>query len=297
VAVALITGINGFTGRYLAAELQAHGHTVYGIDPVLPTPPPDNVYGYDLLDRSGLGEIVETIRPDYVAHLAAISFVAHGNADAIYRINIVGTRNLLDALASCTHRPKTVLLASSANIYGNTEIEPIDENVPPAPANDYGVSKLAMEYMARLWSDQLPLTFVRPFNYTGVGQTENFLLSKIVAHFRRRDAVLELGNLDVSRDFSDVRMVARWYRQLLELGGAGEIFNTCSGIGHSLQEVLAMMRSISGFSPEIRVNPAFVRANEVRRLVGSRAKLDRAIGTTEMIPLFETLRWMYESVE
>lgn len=297
MAVALITGINGFTGRYLADELKSRGHAVFGIDPMPSASPSCPVYSYDLLDRQGLAEIVEQIKPDYVAHLAAISFVAHGDADAIYRINIVGTRNLLDALARCSHRPKTVLLASSANIYGNTEIEPIDEGVAPAPANDYGVSKLAMEYMARLWSEQLPLTFVRPFNYTGVGQTENFLLPKIVAHFKRREAVLELGNLDVSRDFSDVRMVARWYRQLLELGGAGEIFNTCSGIGHSLQEVLAMMRSISGFSPEIRVNPAFVRANEVRRLVGSRARLDRAVGAAESIPLIETLRWMYESTE
>lgn len=295
MAVALITGINGFTGRYLADELTAHGHAVFGIDPMASASQSCPVHNCDLLDRQGLAEIVEEIKPDYVAHLAAISFVAHGNADAIYRINIVGTRNLLDALARCSHRPKTVLLASSANIYGNTEIEPIDEKVAPAPANDYGVSKLAMEYMARLWSEQLPLTLVRPFNYTGVGQTENFLLPKIVAHFKRREAVLELGNLDVSRDFSDVRMVARWYRQLLELGGAGEVFNTCSGVGHSLQEVLAMMRSISGFSPEIRVNPAFVRANEVRRLVGSRAKLDCAVGAAESIPLLETLRWMYES--
>ena len=172
---------------------------------------------------------------------------------------------------------------------------PIDEATPAAPANDYAVSKLAMEYMARLWCDQLPITLVRPFNYTGVGQSLNFLLPKIVDHFRRRAPVLELGNLDVVRDYSDVRSVVKCYRMLLEVENAGNVFNICSGRGHSLLEVLQIMRDISGHDLEIRVNPAFVRANEVHRLIGSRAKLDEAIGVVPDIPLRDTLRWMFEN--
>ena len=149
--------------------------------------------------------------------------------------------------------------------------------------------------MARLWFDQMPITMVRPFNYTGAGQSLNFLLPKIVDHFKRRAPVLELGNLDVVRDFSDVRSVVKRYRLLLEKEQAGQVFNVCSGQGYSLLEVLQMMREISGYDPEIRVNPAFVRANEVHRLIGSRTKLDTVIGVVPDVPLRDTLKWMLES--
>lgn len=296
VATALITGINGFTGRYLAKELRATGYTVAGLSDVVEgTSESGEVFCCDLLDRAGLADVLAHVKPEVVVHLAGIAFVHNGDADAMYRTNVVGTRNLLEAIAKSGCKPRSVLLASSANIYGNAAVEPIDEATPAAPANDYAVSKLAMEYMARLWCDQLPITLVRPFNYTVVGQSLNFLLPKIVEHFRRRAPVLELGNLDVVRDFSDVRTVVKCYRLLLEAGQTGEAFNICSGRGYSLLEVLQMMREISGHDPEIRVNPAFVRANEVHRLIGSRAKLDAAIGSVPDIPLHDTLRWMLES--
>lgn len=285
MGVALVTGVDGFTGRYLVDELVAAGHEVKGLTRA----------EVDLLDPKALGAAVAAASPELVVHLAAISFVAHGDAGEIYRTNIVGTRNLLEALAVLKPAPRAVLLASSANIYGNATVEPITEDVPPAPANDYAVSKLAMEHMARLWMDKLPITIVRPFNYTGVGQARAFLLPKIVDHFRRKAAVLELGNLDVARDFSDVRTVVQRYVRLLAAGRAGETYNVASGRGTTLQEVLATMRDLAGHSPEIRVNPAFVRANEVRRLVGSPAKLDAAIGAVPAIELRDTLAWMLSS--
>jgi nucleoside-diphosphate-sugar epimerase len=291
---ALITGLRGFTGYYMARELTAAGYRVYGT--VLPgdeTGP--DIFTVDLNDRAALAAVIEQVRPDVVAHLAAIAFVAHDDAEQMYRVNVVGTRNLLEALANGSHKPSSVLLASSANLYGNAAVPVIDEFVTPAPANDYAVSKLAMEYMARLWMDKLPIVIARPFNYTGVGQTENFLLPKIVSHFRKGARRIELGNLGVARDFSDVRTVAASYRRLLAAAPAGEVFNVCSGRSHSLESLVDMMSDIAGYRIEVHVNPAFVRANEVLTLSGSNAKLVDAIGTVEPTPLVETLRWMYRA--
>ena len=290
---ALITGINGFTGRYLVAELQAAGYRVFGTAHHGEETGSD-VHSVDLLDREHLREVVAEVRPDVVAHLAAISFVAHGDAEATYRVNLVGTRNLLEALAGLEAWPRCVLLASSANVYGNAPVEVIDETVPPAPANDYAVSKLAMEHLARLWMDRLPIVISRPFNYTGAGQPPNFLLRKIVSHFRSRAPLIELGNTDVARDFSDVRTVAGICRRL-QAAPAGEVLNVCSGATYTLKDLLRMMAEIAGYAIEVRVNPAFVRANEVKRLFGSAARLDRVIGPLPQIPLEETLRWMYEA--
>lgn len=287
----LITGVKGFTGRYVTAELAAHGWEVWGTG--AHDESDDAQYRHvDLADVDGLRRVVAEVRPDAVVHLAAIAFVGHGDVDALYRVNLIGTRNLLAALAAAEQRPECVLLASSANVYGNATEGVLNESAPPDPANDYAVSKLAMEWMSRLWADRLPIVIVRPFNYTGVGQAESFLLPKIVAHFRRGAETIELGNLDVWRDFADVRAVARAYRRLLEVRPVGETVNVCSGRMHSLREALAMAEAISGRSMSVEVNPAFVRANEVRALCGDPAKLRALIGDWEMPPLEETLRWM-----
>lgn len=289
---ALLTGWHGFTGRYVAAELTAAGYEVIGLAHDS-DPPAEGVLRANLLDRAAVRSAVGEARADVVVHLAAISFVAHGDADEIYRVNVVGTRNLLEALADAGTRPRSVVLASSANVYGNAAVDPIDESTPAAPANDYAVSKLAMEYMARLWIDRLPITLVRPFNYTGVGQSVSFLIPKIVAHFRRGAKIIELGNIDVARDFSDVRDVARVYAAIVAKAPAGETINICSGVAHTLEQVLEMMAAIAGYAIEVRVNPAFVRASEVKRLTGSNARLRALTGIAPSIPLEDTLRWMY----
>ena len=291
---ALITGVSGFTGRYMAQELAAAGYRVFGT--VMPGDAAGtDIFTLDLCDRAAVAAMVEQVQPDVVAHLAGIAFVAHANVDLIYRVNILGTRNLLEALAQQKHRPAAVLLASSANVYGNANVAVIDESVVPAPANDYAVSKLAMEHMAKLWTDRLPIVIARPFNYTGIGQEVNFLLPKIVSHFRNSALEIELGNLAIARDFSDVRMVARSYRRLLAVGPAGQAFNVCSGVAHSLDNVLEMMSEIAGYNINVNVNPAFVRSQDVLRLVGSNAKLTSVIGQVEPTPLGDTLRWMYQA--
>jgi nucleoside-diphosphate-sugar epimerase len=293
---ALVTGVCGFTGRHVARELRAAGYQVFGTALSDSETRPD-IFTVDLLDRAGMAAVVEQVRPDVVVHLAGIAFVAHANVEQIYRVNVAGTRNLLEALAAGRHTPSTVLLASSANIYGNADVAAIDEDVAPMPANDYAVSKLAMEYMARLWMDKLPIVIARPFNYTGIGQSEKFLLPKIVSHFRRGARCIELGNLAIARDFSDVRVVARSYRRLLAAAPAGEAFNICSGHSYSLQSVIEMMSDIAGYCIDVQVNPAFMRAseNEVLTLVGCNARLVRTIGPIDPPPLVETLRWMYQA--
>ncbi len=276
----LLSGSEGFTGYYVRRELEENGHEVIGLQA-------------DLSDPAAVDEEVCEIQPEGVIHLAAISFVGHGDASDFYRVNLIGTRNLLVALAKHVSNIQCVLLASSANIYGNTTEGVINETVAPSPVNDYAVSKLAMEYMARLWMEKLPIVITRPFNYTGVGQSISFLVPKIVDHFRRGESEIELGNLDVARDFSDVRTVAVIYRKLVENHAAGEVFNVCSGKAFSLSDVLSMMSEIAGYAIKVKVNPEFVRAGEVKCLVGSADKLASRVGEQDRIPLRSTLEWMY----
>lgn len=290
---ALITGINGFTGRYVAAELSAAGYRVFGLG-ATPFEGPD-YYQVDLMDVPALTDAINLIKPNVVVHLAAIAYVGHGDADAFYNINLLGTRNLLQALSLSDSNLDGVLLVSSANVYGNGTPGKLSETTLPNPANDYAVSKLAMEYMARIWVDKLPLFITRPFNYTGVGQTENFLLPKIVKHFKARAPIIELGNIDVWRDFTDVRALSKAYVKLLQAKPYGEVINICSGRTYSLRKVIELCEKITGHHIEIQVNPAFVRANEVKTLSGDTTKLELYIPDWNVPPLEETLRWMLES--
>ena len=298
----LLTGANGFTGRYMAVELASRGYQVVGLGGRAPEgekhheaahAPLSGLQHVDLLDAVALKRVVADIQPQVVMHLAAMAFVGHGSANDFYNVNLIGTRNLLEAISSAGQVPECVLLASSANVYGNASEGVLAETTPAAPANDYAVSKLAMEYAARLWSDRLPIVLTRPFNYTGVGQAEQFVIPKIVAHFRRRAPSLELGNLDVWRDFSDVRAVVEAYGRLIEAPDAiGQVVNVCSGTAHSLREVIAMCEALTGHSILVNANPAFVRANEVRMLRGENGLLRRLVGDWSCPPLRETLEWM-----
>lgn len=288
----LVTGSEGFTGKYLVSELQAHGYEVIGMGNQA-----SRKYGYvqaDLTNVSATRAALADVRPDIIVHLAALAFVGHGNPNDFYRVNLIGSRNLLEAVSSSNKQPESILLVSSANIYGNQNEGMLNESTSPAPANDYAVSKLAMEHMARTWMPKLPVIIVRPFNYTGIGQPDNFLLPKIVSHFRRKEDVIELGNLDVSRDFSDVRSVAEIYRKLIEERPTGHTFNVASGRPYSLLEVLDLCSEITGHDIEIRVNPAFVRANEVKTLCGDNTRLREHIGHWYSPSLKDTLRWMLE---
>lgn len=277
-----MTGADGFTGRHFAVEAANFGHEVIPLKA-------------NLNDVTSLNQEVLSIAPNAVVHLAAITFVAHDDVDEIYQVNVIGTRNLLQALANLKSVPRAVLLASSANVYGNSFVEMIDESTAASPANDYAVSKLAMEYMAKLWMDRLPIFITRPFNYSGVGQSLQFLLPKIVDHFQRGERVIELGNVDIERDFSDVRFVAKAYLALLEKCPIGETVNICSGRANSLKDVLNTMNNIAGYDIEVHTNPLFVRSNDVKKLFGSNQKLKSFVPELPYISIRETLSWMYQA--
>ena len=290
----LVTGLQGFTGRHLADALRAAGHTVNGLE--IPAAVGDHA-PVDLCDAQAVMSAVASLQPQAVIHLAAVAFAAHDDVDAIYRTNIVGTRNLLAALSTMEQKPSRVVLASSAHVYGNIDGNgvAINERMPLNPASDYAVSKAAMEYMAHTWFERLPITITRPFNYTGVGQDIHFLIPKIVDHFRRGERSIELGNLDVWREFMDVRAIAWAYQRLLEIPAIAGTVNLCGGVSHSLREVLAMMADIAGYDIEVTVNPAFVRSNEVRRLEGDPTRLQEHVGSLPSYSLADTLFWMYSA--
>jgi len=286
----LITGIDSFTGRHLKDHLEHYGYQVFGTS-LFETD--TRIFRCDLTRKEEIEAILKQESFDYVIHLAAISFVAHDEAEAFYRVNTVGTLNLLESLARRESLPRKVILASSATVYGRQKREVLEETLCPHPANHYGASKHAMETLAENFFGKLPLLITRPFNYTGPGQAEQFLIPKIVAHFRRKERVIELGNLEVVREFNDVEFVCEAYRRLLESEQKGECFNLCSGRGIRLMDVVEKMEEIAGYPIEVHVNPAFVRSDEIPRLIGSPRKLFAAIGEIPQKPLEETLRAMY----
>jgi GDP-6-deoxy-D-talose 4-dehydrogenase len=278
----LVTGADGFTGVHFVKQAREAGYDVFA-------------FNADLTSPQAVQAQVDAAAPDVVVHLAAISFVGHDKPSAFYDVNVIGALNLLDALLKLPQPPKRVLLASSANVYGNCEQSPISEMQAPAPLNHYAMSKLAMEHLAMTYADRLPLFFVRPFNYTGPGQVESFVIPKIVSHFKRQATTIELGNLTVEREYNDVRMVTDAYLKLLDKAVAGEIYNICSGKTYTLHQVIDALVELTGHQMNIVVNPAFVRANELHRLCGDTSKLHQTIGTHEPMALKDTLRWMLES--
>ena len=279
----LLTGATGFTGRYFLTLAPVRGHTVCPLHA-------------NLCDKNALAREIEASNFDALIHFAAISFVGHMDPSEFYSVNVIGATNLLDALVRCSIPIKRVVLASSANVYGNCSISPIGESQAPAPVNHYAMSKLAMEYMARTYCDRLPIIIARPFNYTGPGQSPQFIIPKLVQHFAQRSLSVELGNVDVEREFNDVRMICDAYLALLEAGMPGTIYNLCSGHPYTLKKVIDILGDLSGYHIEIRTNNLFIRPNEVYSLYGDPTELKAVCARAHIVlqepSLRETLCWM-----
>ncbi|MEW6989401.1 GDP-mannose 4,6-dehydratase [Colwelliaceae bacterium 6441] len=285
-----ITGIEGFTGSYLANSFKAKGYQVYGSSKSAKSS--KDVFTCDILDTNKLSKIIQKVGPNFVVHLAANAFVNTKDVNALYNVNLLGTNSLLQAVVSANVECNKILLVSSANIYGDSSESPIDENAPINLKNHYAASKRMMEMSAELFSS-LPIVIARPFNYTGLGQDNKFLIPKVVEHFKSKSPVIELGNIDVYRDFSDVRDLVSSYVRLLESEADSGIFNFCSGKETSIKEVISILEDISQHKVEVKINPEFVRENEIKSLVGCENKLRAVIGDTSKHSLKETLEWMY----
>lgn len=188
----LITGIDSFTGKHLSSHLQKAGYDVYGTSFFKAD---EKKYQCDITKKDEVQNVLKVVQPEYFIHLSGISFAAHSNNEEFYRVNTIGTLNILESFQELNLHPKKIILASSATVYGNQSVELLDESLCPKPTNHYGASKLAMESLAANYFSKLNIIITRPFNYTGVGQQEQFLIPKIVKHFKEKKNSSSLGTL------------------------------------------------------------------------------------------------------
>ena len=274
-----LTGATGFTGRFFATALEKAGATLVTLKA-------------DLRDPAEVARAVEATEFDRVVHLAGHAFVDAADWQAFYTINQLGTLNLLEAVARKAPGARCII-ASSAQIYGPHAEGLIAEDAPANPTNHYALSKWAMERGAQLWQDKLEIVATRPFNYTGAGQGTQYLIPKIVDHFRRRADVIELGNTWVRRDFGDVRSVAEAYAGLALADTVPSSVNIATGTVSSIGDILDILTALTGHDIKVKVNPTFVRKGDVEVLGGNADLLRGTLPNWQPREISETLHWMY----
>ncbi len=292
---ALVTGGAGFVGTYLTEHLRAEGDAVVSTDRA-------GDDALDITDRDEVHSVLARHRPEIVYHLAARSHVGESWSDptGVFRVNIEGTANVLDAARAAGVR--RVLVIGSAEEYGRVEARdlPLREDAPLRPTTPYGVSKIAASYLGlqAYLAHGLDVVRLRPFSHTGPGQSDRFVvpaLARRIAEAERdgRDEIV-VGSLDPVRDISDVRDVVRSYRMTALHGRAGEVYNVCSGTGVAVKVVAELLLAAARQPIRLRVDPDLVRPVEVPRLVGDASKLRRDTGWWPVHQLGETLAAVLE---
>lgn len=265
----LITGGNGFIGRYLCRELDRMENDILVVDNVLAAPDfPWKNKRANISEPEEIEAVLAEYQPNIIVHLAAIASPVYRDTAEIYRVNVVGTENLLKGAAKLLPAGSRVILLSTAGVYGNQTEKRLHERLPFNPINHYSYSKMIVEVLSRQYQDRLDICIVRPFNIVGIGQNKNFLLPKLVYHFKNRIPVLEIGNLAAVRDYVSVEFCAEVLSELCTAENTPPIINICSGIGHSCQEVIDLLGKISGFMPEVVPVANFIRPNEIWSLIG-----------------------------
>lgn len=299
---ALVTGAGGFCGRHLSPYLETHGVEVHALSSRAGTSIRHH-WVPDTTDVAALTEVVGSVRPDFVFHLAGVSHSA--DPSLFYRINVEYGVAVLFALERAGLPDRPVLLAGSSAEYGMVSERqlPIREDLPPFPYNHYGISKLAqtLEGLSASRKNR-PIVIVRPFNIVGAGMPEHL----VVQSFSRQitdimkgqiPPVIEVGNLGSVRDFIDVKDVVRIYWKLIQTPSSyGEVVNVCSGKGISIHDMLRKLIERSGMTIEVRAVPSRFKAIDVPLHYGSREKLERILGNMPVTGLDEMLRSVLEGL-
>ncbi|WP_170018354.1 NAD-dependent epimerase/dehydratase family protein [Campylobacter sp. RM16190] len=284
-----ITGADGFTGFYLSHYLEKSGYEV--IKASIKKQKEGFVY-CDICNKESIKIALNHINPEFVIHLAAISF-APSDPDLIDKVNVGGSENLLECLEMLEKKPKRVILASSASVYGAQNSEILAENLEPNPISSYAKSKFKMEQTAL--KSSLDIIITRPFNYTGAGQAISFLIPKIASHFKEKRDAIELGNLTPKREYNSVLDVVKIYEKLLHAKSKHKIFNIGSGFGYSVGDIVELMKKISGHDIEILQTSKFIRNDEPEILLADISRLKELKIDLCRSDIKEILKWMYEN--
>jgi GDP-4-dehydro-6-deoxy-D-mannose reductase len=299
----LITGGTGFVGNHLIAHLKDGNSRIAVLSSGGSSVrvPGVNYYEADICDASVVQSIVQEVSPEKIFHLAGISDVASSWKDPrlTFEVNVRGTLNLFEAAMSLP-QPPHILNVSTAQVYASAS-GVLSEDNRTAPDNPYAASKAMAELLMVPYRKCAAggIVTARAFNHTGPGQSDKFVLPSIARQFAEiqageRPPKLTVGNIDVERDFTDVRDVVRAYSLLLEKGRVAEIYNVCCGSAVRLADIIKMFESVSGIKVELEKDPARIRPNEAATVSGSGKKIEADTGWRPRIPLTQTISDLLE---
>lgn len=272
----LITGIEGFTGGYMEQFLINRGYDVYGTVFTKNTLNKKH-FQCDIRNKTEVNSIIRNISPDFILHFAAISFVEEKNKNLMYDVNVFGTQNLLECIIENNLNPEKVIIVSSAAVYGEQNTSILSEDLCPKPINHYGYSKYVVERITSTFFSKLKIIVVRPFNYTGVTQSKKFILPKIVSHFSENLSSIDLGNINVSREFNYIDDIANSYLDLLNCESESILVNICSGKSTNINDIIIYLSSLAKYKIDVKIDDNLVRKNEITDLKGSNILLNSLI--------------------
>jgi GDP-4-dehydro-6-deoxy-D-mannose reductase len=307
----MITGITGMIGKHLAKLLNEQGYQVAGISRATSSARYSSEksfykhYQGDIMDVKFLRGVWKEWQPDLVYHLAAQAYNGESwkAEDTTYQLNIQGSRNVFETCLEFSPKARVIPACSSAE-YGFVpdEMIPIDEDKTPLkPITPYGVSKAAMEMMARQFHLNYGMDVVLPRLFIHVGPDhppvtalQNFARQLAAIKLGKQEPTMKVGNLTSSRDFVDVRDGARALILLAEKGISGEVYSICTGKDWTMQESLDMLIKISGVEVKVETDPGLMRFSDEKVLLGIPRKLNE-LGWKPEIPFEQTLQDIYEN--
>jgi GDP-4-dehydro-6-deoxy-D-mannose reductase len=302
----VITGCGGFVGPYVSRALAARGYEVWGVDvrEDVEDPSLSAYVSCDLSHREAVEALLGEAAPRAVVHLAAQSSAGKSLSEPFATLtrNILPTLNILE-YARTAGQGARILAVGSGDVYGAVSPGelPLAETRAPKPGNPYALSKAIQEQISAQYAASFGVDVVvtRSFNHTGAGQRDVFVLpsfARQIAEIRAglRGPRLDVGDLDLKRDFTDVRDVAEAYAALVEKGRRGEVYNVCSGVSHGLRDLLGKLCAMAGVEPEIRVDSSKLRPEEARELRGDPSKIERDTGWRARTPIEATLESLLE---